>query len=60
AAACAGAAALPQPWLPPPLGVFANIAAGGVGFVVVLWWFELRGRLRKVGDGLATASGFVE
>lgn len=36
----------------------AQLAAGGIGFGIALWHAELRGRLGRVGDGLAAASGF--
>jgi hypothetical protein len=34
-----------------------QLAAGGAAFACGLWWLELRGRWRRVGDGLADASG---
>jgi hypothetical protein len=37
-----------------------QLALGGAAFAAVLWRFELKGRVGRVGDGLATASGFVE
>lgn len=54
----AAAASLPTHWLPLPWQLPASIAAGATGFACVLWRFELRGRLGRVGDGLANASGF--
>lgn len=44
---CAGRALLPL-----------QLLAGGVGFVGSLWWIEFRGRWRRLGDGLASASSF--
>jgi O-antigen/teichoic acid export membrane protein len=35
-----------------------QLAAGGGAFALVLWRFELRGRWTRLGDGLATASGY--
>jgi O-antigen/teichoic acid export membrane protein len=58
AAATALAAAAPS-----TLGVresllLAQLAAGGAAFAGGIWFVELRGRLGRIGDGLATASGF--
>lgn len=58
AMATAGAASLPVDWLAAPLQLPMRLASGAAAFVVVLWLLELRGRIRNVGDGLATASGF--
>ncbi|MGK0154621.1 MAG: O-antigen/teichoic acid export membrane protein [Neolewinella sp.] len=58
AAATAGAASLPVEWLAPQWQLPARICFGAAGYGIVLWLFELRGRLTQVGDGLATASGF--
>lgn len=58
ALATAGAAALPATWLPAPAQLPAHLLLGAAGFAVALWWLELRGRIHRVGDGLATASGF--
>ena len=35
-----------------------QLLAGGSAFVLALWRLELRGRWSRLGDGLATASGF--
>jgi O-antigen/teichoic acid export membrane protein len=61
--ATAGAASLPNvlfapAWLPPQWRLLASIGCGALGYLAVLWAMELRGRLLRVGDGLATASGF--
>ncbi len=58
AAATAGAAALPGWFVAGTAGTALQLLAGGGAFAATLWYFELRGRLRRVGDGLATASGF--
>ena len=60
AGATAAAAAIPLPWLAPGWQLPAQITLGAAGFGIVLWLLELRGRLSRVGDGLATASGFNE
>jgi O-antigen/teichoic acid export membrane protein len=60
AVATAAAAWLPTPWLAQPLQLPVQLALGGAAFAAVLWRFELKGRVGRVGDGLATASGFVE
>lgn len=60
ALATALAAALPAVWLPAPAALPVQLAAGAAAFGVVLWRCELRGRLRRVGDGLATASGLAD
>ena len=41
-----------------PLTLLLQLLAGAAMFVTGLWWLELRGRWRRLGDGLATASGF--
>ena len=58
AAVTAAAAAIPVHWLHSHWQLPARICLGAAGFVIVLWLLELRGRLSRVGDGLATASGF--
>jgi len=60
AAATAGAAAIPLTWLAPNWQLAGHICLGAAGFVIALWALELRGRMARVGDGLATASGFDE
>lgn len=60
AAACATmlAANVPVDRLPPNLQLPTQLVLGALSFAAMLWLLELRGRLSKVGDGLATASGF--
>jgi O-antigen/teichoic acid export membrane protein len=58
AALTGGGAVLPlllasEPWLLP-----LQLLGGGAGFAIGLWCLELRGRWRRLGDGLAAASGF--
>lgn len=62
AAACAtaAAAALPGLWLAPAPALPIQLIAGALAFGLVLWRCELRGRLGRVGDGLATASGLFD
>lgn len=43
----------------PTLHLPLQLAVGGIAFAGGLWWCELRGRWRRVGDGLAAASGFT-
>ncbi|MBL9076926.1 MAG: hypothetical protein JNL08_05450 [Planctomycetes bacterium] len=52
------AAALPALLGPGPAVLPLQLTAGGITFAAWLWWLELRGRLRRFGDGLAAASGF--
>jgi O-antigen/teichoic acid export membrane protein len=59
AAAVAAAAALPSWLVEAPLLLPVQLAGGATAFVCGLWWVELRGRWRRVGDGLVRASGFV-
>ncbi len=42
-----------------PTTLALQLLAGSAVFVAGLWWLELRGRWRRLGDGLAAASGFV-
>jgi O-antigen/teichoic acid export membrane protein len=58
ATATAAAAAAPALWLDGHALLAAQLAAGGGAFTGGLWLTELRGRLRRLGDGLAAASGF--
>lgn len=60
AVATAAAAAIPVDWLDLHWQLPARICLGAAGFAIVLWLLELRGRWSRVGDGLATASGFNE
>ncbi|MCK5940587.1 MAG: hypothetical protein KAI24_01360 [Planctomycetes bacterium] len=57
--ATAGAAALPVDGLAPAWQLPARLLLGAGAFALALWLLELRGRLRNVGDGLASASGFA-
>jgi hypothetical protein len=41
-------------WLAPLPQVFA----GALVYACVLWALELRGRMRRIGEGLVQASGF--
>ncbi|MCC7397045.1 MAG: hypothetical protein IT455_08260 [Planctomycetes bacterium] len=58
AAAVAIAAALPLPFADGAARLAAQVAAGGVALGLLLWRTELRGRWRRLGDGLCRASGF--
>lgn len=57
-AATALAALLPGLCWAGPFALLLQLAAGGSAFAAMLWHFELRGRHRRFGDGLAAASGF--
>jgi O-antigen/teichoic acid export membrane protein len=57
-AATAAAAAVPLALLDTKLALGAALTTGGLGFLLSLWCVELRGRVRGLGDGLASASGF--
>ncbi|MBX3462120.1 MAG: hypothetical protein KF830_03040 [Planctomycetes bacterium] len=52
------AAALPAACLDGPGVLALQLLAGGAAFAGGLWWVELRGRLRRLGDGLVRSSGF--
>lgn len=43
---------------PPAVALPAQLLAGGLAFAFGLWAWELRGRWRRLGQGLVTASGF--
>lgn len=58
AAATAVGAAFPGIWLDGPAALPTQLVAGGLAFAIALWCVELRGRVRRIGDGLAKASGF--
>ena len=58
AAATAAATLLPGLWCTGRLALVLQLAAGAGAFAAMLWHFELRGRHRRFGDGLAAASGF--
>ncbi len=58
AAATAAAAMAPGLCGAGPLTLVLQLGAGGAAFAASLWCFELRGRHRRIGDGLAAASGF--
>ena len=58
AAATAVGAAFPGIWLDGPAALPTQLVAGGLAFAIALWCVELRGRIRRIGDGLAKASGF--
>ncbi|MBL8734736.1 MAG: hypothetical protein JNN13_20335 [Planctomycetes bacterium] len=58
AAAVAIAAALPLPFADGAARLAAQVGAGGVALGLLLWRTELRGRWRRLGDGLCRASGF--
>jgi O-antigen/teichoic acid export membrane protein len=59
AAATAAAAFLPTTVAADAnLVLAAQLAAGAAALAATLWAFEFRGRLRRIGDGLAAASGF--
>jgi O-antigen/teichoic acid export membrane protein len=53
-----GAAALPLLWADSPWRLPQQLALGGAAYLSGLWWWELRQRWRRLGDGLAAASGF--
>lgn len=55
AAVAYGAGCLP---VAAPAALGLQLLGGGVTFAAGLWSVELRGRWRRVGDGLAAASGF--
>jgi O-antigen/teichoic acid export membrane protein len=59
-AIAAGLAAAVPAWLPlrGPVVLPLQLTAGGLAFLFGVWAVELRGRLRRFGDGLASASGF--
>lgn len=57
AAATAAAAALPMALFGDRLALAAGLSTGAAGFLLSLWCVELRGRVRALGDGLASASG---
>jgi hypothetical protein len=59
AAAVAMATTVPGWLVAGPLLVPLQLAAGAAALLAGLWWIELRGRWRRVGDGLVRASGFV-
>jgi O-antigen/teichoic acid export membrane protein len=50
--------ALPTLCCDGPLLLPLQLLAGGGTFAAMLWRFELRGRWTRLGDGLATASGY--
>ncbi|MGB3969226.1 MAG: hypothetical protein WBO45_21000, partial [Planctomycetota bacterium] len=52
------AAWLAGPWFSGTTALLTQLVAGGAAFAAGLWWCELRGRWRRVGDGLVAASGF--
>lgn len=52
------AAALPAVFWDGPGLLALQLGAGAAAFAFCLWRVELRGRLGRVGDGLAAASGF--
>lgn len=58
AVATAVAAAVPGAFGDGPATLAAQLAAGAAAFGGSLWWVELRGRVRRIGDGLVSASGF--
>ena len=59
AALTAGAAAVPAALADGGLpGLAMQLAAGGCACALGLWLVEFRGRIGRVGDGLAAASGF--
>ncbi len=58
AAATAAAAALPAVFVDGASVLAAQLLLGAMAFATGLWFFELRGRMHRVGDGLARASGF--
>ena len=60
AAATAAAAALTGATVAGNLGLLLQLTAGGLAAAVTLWLVELRGRLTRIGDGLAAASGLVQ
>ena len=45
---------------PPALSLVVQLAAGATTFTAALWLVELRGRIDRIGDGLAAASGLVQ
>ncbi|MEO6595217.1 MAG: hypothetical protein ABIP94_10740 [Planctomycetota bacterium] len=51
-------AALPRACCDGALLLPMQLLAGGLAFGFGLWFIELRGRLRQIGDGLVSASGF--
>lgn len=58
ATATAAATAAPPWFVDGPFRLPLQLAAGAFAFGLGLWLVELRGRWRRVGDGLAAASGF--
>ncbi|MBL8753677.1 MAG: hypothetical protein JNK15_10280 [Planctomycetes bacterium] len=58
AAATGLAAAAGNALVPGPFGLGVQLAAGGIAFAAGVWTVELRGRWRRLGDGLVQASGF--
>jgi hypothetical protein len=55
---CGGGALLPVPFVDSSWLLPLQLASGTITFAAGLWWFELRGRWHRLGDGLAAASGF--
>lgn len=51
-------AVVPALWLAGPVALAVQLTAGACGLLASLWLVELRGRWRRIGDGLAAASGF--
>lgn len=50
--------ALPLLWCDSALRLPLQLLVGGGAFAGMLWRYELRGRWTRLGDGLATASGY--
>jgi O-antigen/teichoic acid export membrane protein len=53
-------AVLPLLWPDSLWRLLWQLALGGAAFLLGLWWWELRKRWRRLGDGLAAASGFEQ
>ncbi|MCR9246376.1 MAG: oligosaccharide flippase family protein [bacterium] len=60
AAATVAAAWLAGQVLEPPFALPLQLVAGGLACATTLWLVELRGRVLRLGDGLAAASGLVQ
>lgn len=58
AVATGAGAALPLAFCSGMVLLPVQLATGAVALALVLWRFELRGRWTRIGDGLATASGY--
>ncbi len=60
AAATGGAAFAAALFVDGRMQLFVQLLAGGAAFAFAIWAAELRGRLGRIGDGLAAASGLVQ